>query len=80
MNRREELKALLQQALNAPRGVLLTVTGSEPNRRQNALASIQALRRELVAHEPEMLNLQVRLVPNSDSLIAIIKIQDLDNG
>jgi len=75
-NRKEELKALLVQALNTPKGTILTVTGDKSSRRQLAIQALLSARRELQPDVPELINLRIQVVPNNPDEIAIILIQE----
>lgn len=74
MNRSEELKALLMLALDSPKGVITEVTEGEQNRRQVAIAALTAAKRELLPDFPELLNVQIRPMPGTESQIVIFKI------
>lgn len=74
MNRKDELKNELIQALDSTRGRILTVTGDEPGRRQLAVAALISAKRELQPDIPEMINIRILPVPSNPDEIAIIKI------
>lgn len=71
MNRSTDLAALLLSALDTPLGILAEVSGSSANRRTNAIAALQATKRELLPDHPEMLNIVIKPMPGNPDTIAI---------
>lgn len=74
MNHKDELKTIIISALDKPRGVIYTVSGSEAGKRQLAMAALISAKRELLPDMPELINVTVRPVPNNPDEIAIIRI------
>lgn len=74
MNHKDELKTIIISALDKPRGVIYTVSGSEPSKRQLATAALISAKRELLPDMPELINVTIRPVPNNPDEIAIIRI------
>lgn len=75
-NRSAELKALISQALETPRGIILKVFGGESNARTNAITALNAAKRELIVDLPEVLDLQIKPVPGRKDEIAIKKLNN----
>jgi len=78
MNRPEELRELLLQALASPLGLIMTVRGSGANKRQLAVSALSVARRALLATHPAANNLQIKPVPGKPDQIAIKHIPSLD--
>ena len=74
MNQRDDLKAMITGALDKPLGVILTVSGDEPGRRQLALAALIAAKRELLPDLPEVINIVIKPSSANPDEIAIIRI------
>lgn len=74
-NRTEELKALIIQSLDTPQGIILSVSGDEPGRRQLAMAALVSAKRELLPDVVEVINIVIKPVPNNPDEIAIIRIR-----
>lgn len=72
MNHKDELKAIITSALNTPKGVIYTVTGSEPGRRNSAIAALITAKRELQPDLAEVINIRIQPVPNNADEIAIV--------
>lgn len=81
-DRSAEHTQLLELALTAPHGIILRLEGgdSELPNRQTAISSLQALKRQLTADIPEMLNLQIKPVPGDPTAIAIQHLKPIDEG
>lgn len=75
MNRKDELKTELVAALSKPHGTILTVSGSEPGRRQLAIAALINAKRELLPDMPELINITIKPVPSNPDEIAIIRLR-----
>lgn len=75
MNRKDELKAAIMQALDTPAGVIYEVTGDEPSRRQLAVSALISAKRELLPDVPEAINIHIKPVPGEPDQIAIIHIR-----
>lgn len=71
-NRKEHLQALIIQALDTPKGTILTVSGDQIGRRQLAIAALTSAKRELLPDVPEVINITIRAVAGNDDEIAII--------
>lgn len=75
MNRKEHLKSQLVAALDTPNGIIVTVTGEEPGRRQLAIAALIAAKRELLPDVVEMINIVIKPVPTNPDEIAILYVK-----
>lgn len=75
MNRTDQLKAAIMQALDSPDGVIYSVTGTEASRRQLAVSALISAKRELLPDVPDVINIHIRPVPGEPDQIAIIKIR-----
>lgn len=74
-NRSAELKAIISQALDTPKGIILKVFGGDNNARTNAITALNAAKRELIPDLPQVLDLQIKAVPGKKDEIAIKKIE-----
>ena len=74
MTRREECKALLQQALQQPVGLTFKVESGRKGARTLALAALAAAKRELSLDVKEVLDLVFKIVPGTSDEIAIIRL------
>lgn len=73
MNRREELKQLLIQALASDEGLVFTISGGGKGARQQALVALSAAKRELAQDEKGVLDLLCRPAPGTADKISIMK-------
>lgn len=72
---------LILSALDTPHGIVLTVTGDEPNARSLAISALSATKRELLPDHPTLLNLTIRPLSGSSNEIALLyQPDDLDEG